>query len=259
MKLATWNVNSLNVRLPHVLDWLAASPVDVLCLQETKLVDQKFPREALREAGYASAFAGQPTYNGVALLSRLATAGEPDAVVIGNPHFEDEQKRLIAASYGALRVICAYFPNGQAVGSEKFAYKLEWIDALARWVAEERAAHTQFVLAGDFNIAPDDRDVHDPEAWAGAIHCSEPERERFRELVELGLADAFRLFEQPPATFSWWDYRQGAFRRNAGLRIDHVLLSAALRERARGCFVDKGPRKLQKPSDHAPVVVELAD
>lgn len=258
LKLATWNINSLNVRLTHVLDWLAKHPVDVLCLQELKLIDERFPVAAFAEIGYAAAVAGQPTYNGVALLSRRDRLGEPQQVVRGNPLYPDPQQRLISASFGPLRIVCAYFPNGQQVGSDKYRYKLEWIDALIRWLSESKLADQRFVLAGDFNIAPEDRDVHDPKAWEGLVLCSEPERERFRRLIELGLHDSFRLFDQPERIFSWWDYRQLGFRRNAGLRIDHLLVSEALKAHALACTVDKAPRKLEKPSDHAPVVLDLA-
>ncbi len=255
MKLATWNVNSLKVRLPHVVDWLRANPVDVLCLQETKLRDEQFPHAALAEIGYASAFAGQPTYNGVAILARRDTVGEPASVVVGNPLFADEQKRLIGADLAGVRVVCAYFPNGQAVGSDKYDYKLRWIDALADWLA--RPAPRPVALLGDFNIAPDDRDVHDPKAWEGQVLCSEAERARFERLLALGFVDAFRLFEQPPKTYSWWDYRQLAFRRNAGLRIDHILVSPPLAGRVRECRIDREPRKREQPSDHAPVVADI--
>ncbi len=260
MKLATWNVNSLRVRLEHLSQWLVANPVDVLALQETKLIDAKFPAEEIRAAGYEVVFAGQPTYNGVALLSRLDTVGAPADVVIGNPLFQDEQQRLITATVGGLRVTCAYVPNGQDTESDKYAYKLRWLDALSQWLAEGAGqAGLPRVLMGDFNIAPDDRDVHDPEAWEGKVLCSEAERERFRRLIALGLTDSFRLFEQPERIFSWWDYRQLGFRRNAGLRIDHVLIDEALVERARACVVDKEPRRWDKPSDHAPVVCTLDD
>lgn len=259
MKIATWNVNSLRVRLDHVLDFLAANEIDALALQETKLTDDKFPAAALGEAGYDAVFAGQPTYNGVAILSRRASVGAPTAVMRGNPLHKDPQQRLISAEVGGLRLVCAYFPNGQEVGSDKYEYKLAWIDALRAWLAQppapEAAAAT--VLLGDFNIAPEDRDVHDPDAWRGAILCSEPERERFRALLADGRVDAFRLFEQPERSFSWWDYRQLGFRRNAGLRIDHVLVDASLASRVRACAIDRAPRKLEKPSDHAPVIVEI--
>ena len=257
MQLATWNVNSLKVRLPHVLDWLAGHPVDVLCLQETKLVDTKFPAAALAEGGYASLHSGQPTYNGVAILTRRATVGEAELIGAGNPHFDDEQKRLLCARVNGLRVICAYFPNGQSVDSDKYRYKLAWIDALSQWLTVLQAAGEPLVLAGDFNIAPEDRDVHDPVAWAGQVLCSEPERLRFRQLVSMGFVDSFRLFEQPPKSYSWWDYRQLGFRRNAGLRIDHILTDQRLAGRVTACRIDKEPRRREQPSDHAPVIAEL--
>ena len=258
MKLATWNVNSLAVRLPQVLDWLTTNPVDALVLQETKLTDDKFPRAEIEAAGYAVQWFGQKTYNGVALLSR-APAGDVAKNIFG---FADEQARVIAgtlaAEGGDLRVIGAYFPNGQAPGSEKFEYKMQWLRALRDWLREQLAAHPRLVLMGDFNIAPEDRDVHDPVLWAGQIHCTPEEREHFRQLVGLGLVDAFRLFEQPPKSWSWWDYRNLAFRKNQGLRIDHILVSAALQPAVSACAIDKLPRKNERPSDHAPVVVELA-
>ena len=257
MKLATWNVNSLNVRLPQVLSWLAANPVEVLCLQETKLVDERFPADTLLAAGYRAVFSGQPTYNGVALLWRADTGWEAADVVAGNPDFPDEQRRLIGATLGDLRVISAYVPNGQAVGSDKYDYKLRWLDALIPWLARQKAATPRLVVAGDYNIAPDDRDVHDPAAWAGQVLCSEPERERFRGLLALGLHDAYRLFEQPPKTYSWWDYRQLGFQKNRGLRIDHLLVSDALAPSVIACAIDRAPRKQPQPSDHAPVVVEI--
>jgi len=256
VKLATWNVNSLAVRLPQLLDWLAAQQPDVLVLQETKLTDDKFPAAELAAAGWQAAWFGQKTYNGVALLSR---AGAPEAVVRNIPGFADEQARVIAATVAGVRVIGAYFPNGQAPGSDKFAYKMGWLEALTAWVRGELAAHPQLALLGDFNIAPEDRDVHDPVAWAGQIHCTDEERAHFRALLGLGLVDAFRLFEQPPKSWSWWDYRNLAFRKNQGLRIDHILVSEALRPRVSACSIDKAPRKNERPSDHAPVIVELDD
>ena len=259
MQIATWNVNSLKVRLPHLLDWLAATPVDVVCLQETKLVDEKFPVAALADAGFDVAFCGQPTYNGVAIVTRRATVGAPADVCTGNPLFPDEQKRLISATVAGVRVVCAYFPNGQSVDSDKYRYKLAWIDALLQWLAPQAKVGTlPLVLAGDFNIAPEDRDVHDPAAWAGQVLCSVPERERFAALQALGLTDSFRLFEQPARSFSWWDYRQAAFRRDLGMRIDHLLVSDTLRERVRACFIDRDPRKREQPSDHTPVIVDIA-
>lgn len=252
MKIATWNVNSLKVRLPQVLDWLTTHRPDVLCLQELKMENAVFPAVELEAAGYTAAINGQKTYNGVAIVSRLPITD----IRYDIPGFDDPQKRIVAATVGDLRVVSAYFPNGQAVGSEKFAYKLAWLAALTDWLRAELTAHPRLVLAGDFNIAPEDRDAH-PD-WKDEIHVSPPEREAFARLVELGLVDAFRLFEQPERSFSWWDYRAAAFRRNFGLRIDHILISAALREACRSCAVDKEPRRLERPSDHAPVMLELA-
>ncbi|MBN9460834.1 MAG: exodeoxyribonuclease III [Burkholderiales bacterium] len=255
MKLATWNINSLNVRLQRVLDWLDAHPVDVLCLQETKLRDERFPRAAFEAIGYESAFAGQPTYNGVAILARRDSVGAPASVVVGNPLFPDEQQRLISATLAGLRIVCAYFPNGQSVDSDKYVYKLRWIDALIEWLSQPSPLPT--VLLGDFNIAPEDRDVHDPVAWEGQVLCSPRERERFARLVALGYADAFRLFEQPAGLYSWWDYRQLAFPRNAGLRIDHIMVAEALAPRVRECRIDREARKGKQPSDHAPVIADI--
>ncbi len=253
MKLATWNVNSLSVRLPQLLDWLASAAPDALVLQETKLTDDKFPAAELLAAGYHAAWHGQKTYNGVALLSRT-----PAVDVLRNlPAFDDPQARVIAGTVDGVRVIGGYFPNGQAPDSEKFTYKMGWLQALEAWLQTELAAHPKLVLMGDFNIAPEDRDVYDPVAWAGQIHCTPEERAHFQALVGLGLVDAFRLFEQPPKSWSWWDYRNLAFRKNQGLRIDHVLVSEALKARVKACQIDKAPRKNERPSDHAPVWVEL--
>jgi exodeoxyribonuclease-3 len=254
MKIATWNVNSLKVRLPHVLDWLASVRPDALCLQETKTEDGGFPFAPLEAAGYRAIHNGQKTYNGVAILARA----EMQDAVRDIPGFDDPQKRVIAATIDGVRVICAYMPNGQAVGSDKYEYKLKWLAALTGWLREEMQRYPQLALLGDFNIAPDDRDVHDPVAWQGQILCSEAERDAFRKLLDLGLADAFRRFEQPEKSFSWWDYRMMGFRRNLGLRIDHILLSSPLAERCAACSIDKAPRKLERPSDHAPVVTEIA-
>jgi exodeoxyribonuclease III len=254
VKLATWNVNSLSVRLPHLLAWLGDNPVDVIVLQETKLTDDKFPRAEIEAAGYRTAIHGQKTYNGVALLSR----DEASAVVRNIPGFVDEQARVITATVAGLRVVGAYVPNGQAPGTDKFEYKMQWLRGLRDWLREELAEHPRLMLMGDFNIAPEDRDVCDPVAWAGQIHCTDEERAHFRHLLELGLVDAFRLFEQPPKSWTWWDYRQLAFRRNQGLRIDHILASQAMRPAIKACTIDKAPRKLERPSDHAPVIVELA-
>ena len=253
MKLATWNVNSLKVRLPQVLEWLASRQPDIVCLQETKLEDKAFPRAELESAGYLAAFAGQKTYNGVAILSRLPL-GE---VSVGIPGLADEQQRLIAATVAGVRVVCGYFPNGQSVGSEKYAYKLRWIEALTAWLRAEIERHPRLALLGDYNIAPEARDVHDPKAWEGQVLFSEPERAAFRRLLELGLKDAFRLFEQPEKIYTWWDYRMMAFRRNMGLRIDHILLSSGLAGECTACTVDKEARKAERPSDHAPVIAEL--
>ena len=254
MKIATWNVNSLTVRLPQVLDWLGQQQPDILALQETKLTDADFPTLDIANAGYQAVFAGQKTYNGVALLSRLP-AGE---IVTDLPGLDDPQRRVLGATVGKMRVLNLYVPNGQAVGSDKYAYKLAWLDKLAAWLQNELARHPQLVVLGDFNIAPEDRDVHDPVAWAGQVLCSEAERAAFRRLLDLGLKDAFRLFPQEDHAFSWWDYRAAAFRRNLGLRIDHILASPALAAACTACQVDKAPRRLERPSDHAPVIAEFA-
>jgi len=250
MKLATWNVNSLRVRLPHLADWLARVQPDIVCLQELKTEDAKFPRAELQAAGYRVAFLGQKTYNGVAILSRSAL----EDVSTGVPGFTDEQKRVIACTTAGMRVICVYCPNGQAVGSEKYAYKLRWFAALKEYVGAELSRHPSLAVAGDFNVAPEDRDVHDPKAWEGQVHVSGPERAAWRALLGLGFKDTFRLFEQPEKIYSWWDYRMLAFRRNAGLRIDQILASPALAQHCTACTVDKEPRKLERPSDHAPVI-----
>ena len=255
MKIAAWNVNSLKVRLPHLLDWLAEASPDIVCLQELKLEDHNFPVAELAAAGYHAAYSGQKTYNGVALLARQPI----EDVSYGNPRFPDEQKRLVTGTIDGVRVVCAYMPNGQAVGSEKYDYKLRWLDALALWLQEELARHPQLALCGDYNIAPDDRDVHDPDRWRGEILCSEPERSAFQRLLGLGLADSFRLFEQPEKIFSWWDYRMLGFQKNLGLRIDHILLSPPLADRCTAAGVDRGPRKRERPSDHAPVWAQLTD
>ena len=263
MKLATWNVNSLAVRLPQLLDWLALHQPDALVLQETKLTDDKFPQADIEAAGYQVVFHGQKTYNGVALLARTA----PTGVVRNIPALDDPQARVIAGTvpFGTaagtvdgVRVIGAYFPNGQAPDSDKFVYKMRWLAALREFVRAELASHPQLVLMGDYNIAPEDRDVYDPVAWAGQIHCTPEERAHFQGLVELGLVDAFRLFEQAPKSWSWWDYRNLAFRKNQGLRIDHILVSESLRGRVAACSIDKPTRKNERPSDHAPVLVELS-
>ena len=253
MRLATWNVNSLKVRLQQLLDWLPVAQPDVVCLQELKMEDAKFPRTEIEAAGYQSVFFGQKTYNGVAILSRTPPA---DANA-GMPGLIDEQKRVLAATIGGMRVICLYAPNGQAIGSDKYEYKLRWYAALREWLKEELARHPQLAVLGDLNVAPEDRDVHDPKAWEGQVLVSEPERAALRALVDLGLKDSFRLFEQPEKSFTWWDYRMLGFRRNAGLRIDHILLSPLLAARCAACSIDKAPRKLERPSDHTPVIAEL--
>jgi exodeoxyribonuclease-3 len=254
MKVATWNVNSLRVRLPHLLDWLAAHSPDAVCLQETKCDDASFPAEELKAAGYCSVHHGQRTYNGVAILSRAESA----VVCRGIPEFTDAQSRVIAADVGGVRIVSVYVPNGQSVGSEKYAYKLRWFEALASWLASQVAEHPRLAVMGDFNVAPEDRDVHDPAAWAGRVLFSEPERAALRRIAGLGFADAFRLFEQPEGAFTWWDYRMNAFRRKMGLRIDHILLAPALAGSASSCQIDDAPRRLERPSDHAPVLCELA-
>ncbi len=253
MKIATWNVNSLKVRLPQVLQWLEANPVDVLCLQETKLTDGNFPVAELEKAGYQTVFTGQRTYNGVAILSRH----EIREVIQNNPFFEDAQQRIIAATINGTRIINAYVPNGQEVGSDKYAYKLKWLEAFHDWIAKESAKHPSLAVVGDFNIAPDDRDVYDPVAWEGHVLVSEPERTAFQRLQALGLKDAFRLFEQQDKAFSWWDYRQLGFQKNRGLRIDLILLSEKLADSCTACAIDRDPRKWSRPSDHAPVVATL--
>jgi exodeoxyribonuclease III len=254
MKLATWNVNSLKVRLPHLLDWLAATSPDVVCLQELKLEDRNFPLAEIEAAGYRCAFSGQKTYNGVAILARSPL----EAVQSGTPGFEDDQKRVLTASVGGVRVVCAYVPNGQAVGTEKYEYKLKWLRAFADFLRAELAAHPHLAVLGDYNVAPEDRDVHDPRLWAGQVLCSEPERAGFRALLDLGLKDSFRLFDQPDRSYTWWDYRLNAFKRNMGLRIDHILVGPALAAKCTGCAIDLAPRRLERPSDHAPVVAEIA-
>jgi exodeoxyribonuclease-3 len=254
MKVATWNVNSLTVRLPHLLDWLERERPDLVGLQETKVEDPNFPAAQLEAAGYHAAFSGQKAYNGVAILSRAPLADARR----GFPGVEDDQARVVSAAAGDLRVVCAYVPNGQAVGTEKYEYKLKWLRAFAEWLRQELERHPRLVVLGDYNVAPEDRDVHDPLLWQGQVLCSEPERAGFRRLLELGLKDAFRLFEQPEKSFTWWDYRLRAFKRNMGLRIDHILLSPALAAECRSCVIDKAPRALERPSDHAPVVAALA-
>lgn len=252
-RIATWNVNSIRARLAHLSTWLGEAAPDVLAIQETKVQDPDFPAAELAALGYHVLFSGQKTYNGVAVLSK-----EPATLVATDiPGLDDPQRRVLAARVGDLLLVDLYVPNGSEVGSEKYAYKLAWLDALAAWVETLLASERRVMLLGDFNIAPDDRDVHDPEAWRGKILCSDEERARLKRLVDLGLTDVFRRFEQAPQSFSWWDYRGGGFRRNEGLRIDLILASAELAARCAGCTVDLAPRRWEKPSDHAPVVAEL--
>ena len=254
MKLATWNVNSLSVRLPQVLDWLQANPVDVLTMQELKMTDDKFPADAFAQLGYQAQWFGQKTYNGVALLSRT-----PATDVVKNiPGFDDEMSRVITGTIDGIRVIGAYFPNGQEPGSEKFEYKMEWLKGLRTWLKAEMAEHPKLMLMGDYNITFDDADVWDPEGMRDQIHCTDEERYHLNALIAMGLTDSHRLFAQPPKSYSWWDYRDFGFRRNRGLRIDHILVSAALKPLVQSCVIDTAPRKNERPSDHAPVVIEVA-
>ncbi|MEN3029909.1 exodeoxyribonuclease III [Chromobacterium amazonense] len=257
MRFATWNVNSLKVRLPQVLQWLADTGVEVLCLQELKMDQDAFPLGEIEAAGYRAVWFGQKTYNGVAILAKAPL--EMTDVVAGIPGYGDEQRRVITATVAGVRVICAYFVNGEAVDSPKYPYKLEWLSKLEGHVAAELARHPNLLLLGDYNIAPEDRDVYDPEGWHEQVLCSTPEREAFRRLIALGLSDSFRLFNQEEKQYSWWDYRQMMFRRNKGVRIDHILVSDALKPSAQACEIDKAPRKWERPSDHTPVVLTLAD
>ena len=261
MKLATWNVNSLKMRIGHVCDWLNATQTDILCLQELKLVDELFPNEALNAIGYRAIYQGQKTYNGVAILYREETVGDPTHVVKNIPTFADEQKRLIAGTFptaiGDLRIVCGYFPNGAEVGSDKFSYKLDWLSHLHDWLKEELIVNPQLALLGDFNIAPDDRDVWNPKAWEGNILVSPEERAAFTSLLSLGLSDSFRLFDQPEKLYTWWDYRMLGFQKNHGLRIDHILVSNVLKATVNQVQIDKTPRKWTKPSDHTPYWIEL--
>ena len=254
MKIATWNVNSLRVRLPHLQTWQQQATIDVIALQETKTPDSEFPLGDLQALGLHPVFNGQRTYNGVAILSSTP----PENVVHGIPGFDDEQRRVLAASVQGVRVINVYVPNGQTLISAKYQYKLRWLNALTEYVRNELAQHRKLVLLGDFNIAPEDRDVHDPKAWEGSVLVSEAERNALRELMSLGLIDVFRNFEQADKSFSWWDYRAAGFRRNAGLRIDLILCSQEMSDTCVGCLVDKEPRTLERPSDHTPVIAEFA-
>jgi len=254
VRIATWNVNSLRVRLPQVLEWLARVPVDVLAIQETKLTDADFPRAELEALGYQVLANGQKTYNGVALLSRWPF----EEVLTDIPAFADDARRVLAAATAGVRVVNLYVPNGQTVDSDKYRYKLRWLAAAREWLGEELKRHRRLIVLGDFNVAPEDRDVHDPVAWVGSVHVSEPERAALRGILGLGLSDLFRRFEQPPQTFSWWDYRLLAFRRNHGLRIDLELASEPLAELCTACVIDREPRRAERPSDHAPVIGDFA-
>lgn len=251
MKIVTWNVNSLKIRLAQVQDWLKEHQPDVLCLQETKTEDTNFPLTEILQSGYQAVYSGQKTYNGVAIFSKQAATD----VQYGIPGFADEQKRVIAATIEGVRIVCVYVPNGQSVDSDKYQYKLAWLNALNVSLKQEMQRYPRLALLGDYNIAPEDRDVHDPAAWVGNVLVSEPERAALKSLQQLGLRDTFRLFEQPEKSFSWWDYRMMAFRRNHGLRIDHILISSGLECKA--CSIDKAPRKLERPSDHTPVWAEV--
>jgi exodeoxyribonuclease-3 len=252
-RIATWNVNSLRVRLPHVLDWLSSENPDVLALQETKLTDEDFPAEQFLQIGYQAIYSGQKTYNGVATLSKLPAKN----IITALPHYEDTQKRVLCADIGDVTILNLYVPNGSEMGSAKYAYKLEWFSRLHPFVGDLLATGKKLVVLGDFNVAPEDRDVHDPEEWAGSVLVSEPERTEFRKLLSAGLSDAFRLFEQEEKSFSWWDYRAVAFRRNRGLRIDHILVNQSLAGVCKACRIDKRPRTLERPSDHVPVIAEF--
>ncbi len=250
MIISTWNVNSLRVRLEHVANWDSQQAPDVLCLQETKTVDEQFPADPLAKMGFSTCYFGQKTYNGVAILAR----GKLDDIVHGIPGFDDPQRRVLTATVNDIRIINVYVPNGQAVGSEKYQYKMNWLDHLNGFVEQELSRYSKLVIVGDFNIAPADADVHDPEVWRDKILCSEPEREQFQRLLALGLSDAFRQFDQPERSFSWWDYRAAGFRRDLGLRIDHILVSRSLQSLCTRCTIDKEPRKWERPSDHTPVL-----
>jgi exodeoxyribonuclease-3 len=255
MKIASWNVNSLKVRLPHVLDWLDTAQPDLLGLQETKLTDENFPVAEINEAGYQVIYSGQKTYNGVAVLAKLKK--KPADIVTDIPGLADPQRRVLGATYGKIRFLNLYVPNGSEVGSDKYKYKLNWLQKLTTYIKKQLAEHDYFVVVGDFNIAPEDIDVHDPKAWEGCVLVSPKERAALQKIAKLGLQDTFRLFEQEARTYSWWDYRMMAFRRNAGLRIDLILASNKLADKCTDSYVDREPRRLERPSDHAPVVAEF--
>ena len=253
MKIATWNVNSLKVRLPQVLEWMGTHSPDVLVLQEIKQVTEMFPADELAEAGYTGIASGQKTYNGVAVIAK----DEPRDPVTDFPGYEDPQRRILATTINGVRVVNLYIPNGSEVGSEKYDYKLGWLDALRGFLEDELGRHDKLVVLGDFNIAPKDEDVYDAEKWGEGILCSPKERAALKSLLDLGLTDVFRQFEQPEKAFSWWDYRAAGFRRNAGLRIDLILTSEAMTKACSASYIDKEPRGWERPSDHTPVVAEF--
>lgn len=253
LKLASWNVNSLKIRLEQVLAWMDSSQMDILAVQETKLTDENFPESSFTEMGYHVVYAGQKTYNGVAVISRYPIT----EVVTDIPALDDPQRRILAVTVAGIRLINLYVPNGSELTSDKYEYKLNWLQKVSAFIQQQLSAYTQVAVVGDFNIAPEDRDVHDPAEWEGCVLVSPPEREAFSGLLQLGLHDSFRNFEQPEKTFSWWDYRAAGFRRNRGLRIDHVLLNQELNALCRSSNIDVEPRKAERPSDHAPAWVEL--
>lgn len=251
--IATWNVNSLRVRLTQVVDWLVMHQPDVLALQEIKVEDKDFPTEIFAQLGYAAVFSGQKTYNGVAILSKLPA----QEIMVDNPYFEDPQRRILAATVNNIRVVNLYVPNGDSVGSEKYEYKLSWMKKMTDFLRQELIKYPHLVVLGDFNVAPDDRDVYEPELWKDKVLCSEPERQALQAWCELGLADSFRLFTAEIGFYSWWDYRAAAFRRDLGLRIDLILASEKLAATCESCIIDKAPRKLERPSDHTPVFAKF--
>lgn len=253
MKLATWNVNSINIRLPQVLTWLVENKIDVLAVQETKVVNELFPVSAFQEIGYQVSYAGQKSYNGVAIISRTPITD----VCIENIHFQDDAARIMAATINDMRVVNLYVPNGQALTSDKFRYKLEWLTAMRHFLQDEMQSHPKVMVVGDFNIAPADLDVHDPVAWEGSVHTSPQEREALQAILSLGLSDSLRYFEPEAVHYTWWDYRQAAFRRNLGLRIDLILVSDAMLPLCQRVVIDKGARKVERPSDHAPLWIEF--
>jgi exodeoxyribonuclease-3 len=252
-KIATWNVNSLKVRLPHVLHWLETAKPDVLALQETKTVDENFPEEAIKEVGYHVSYIGQKTYNGVTTICKSPI----ETIATAIPDYHDEQRRVLAVNTNEVTVLNLYVPNGSEVDSEKYHYKLEWFSKLQPFVKQLKSKNDRVIILGDFNIAPEDQDVHAPDEWIGSVLVSQPERDEFNKLIKHGFSDCFRLFDQPEKSFSWWDYRAAGFRRDRGLRIDHILASDALVGSCRACYIDKEPRKLERPSDHTPVVAEF--